>query len=120
MLGISVSKFHELVLVDKDLHRLHARLEQTFSESHQNSTRQKTLLLGRTNIFNDVFGRLIGTEPLFRGVRVAVKDPFLIICDNSPDKSTIHGITDKLKTDIHSTLSLLRCQFMMNRSTASL
>ena len=31
-----------------------------------------------TDFFNDDFGRLTGTEPLFRGVRVAVVDPFFI------------------------------------------
>ena len=50
--------------------------------------------------FNDGFGGLTGTESLFRGVRVAVMDPFFITCDNE--------MTDKLKTDIHSTISLLR------------
>ena len=73
----------------------------------------------RPTIFKDDFGRLTGTLPLFRDVRVALIDPFVVTCDNSPDKSIIHGITDKLTTDIHSTLCLLRCQFMMYRSTAS-
>ena len=67
---------------------------------------------------NDDFGTLKGTEPLFSCVRVAVI-LFFITCDNSPDKSIIHGITDKLTTDIHSTLSLLRCRFMGYRSRAS-
>ena len=69
--------------------------------------------------FIDDFGRLMGNEPLFRGVRFATIDPFFIRCDNSPDKSIIHGITDNLSTDIHSMFNLLRCQFMRYRSTAS-
>ena len=51
-LGISISKFHELVPVveNKHPHRLHARLEQTPSESHlQNSTKHTTILWGQTN-----------------------------------------------------------------------
>ena len=118
MLGISVSKFHELVPVveNKDSHPLHTRLKQTPSESHlQNATRHTTLLLGRT-IYNDDFGWLTETEPLFRGVRVAAIDPFFITCDNFLDKSIIHGITDKLTTDIHSTLNLLWYQFMRYKS----
>ena len=101
MLGISVSKFHELVplVENKDSCQLHARLEQTSSKSHlQNSTRH-TLLWGRTDFFNDDFGRLTETGTLFRGVRIAVIDPFIIACDNSPDKSIIHGITERLTTD---------------------
>ena len=99
---ISVSKFHELVPVveNKDPNRLHAHLEQTPSESHlQNSTRHTTLLWDRTNFFFNDDGRLMGTEPLFQGVRVAVIDPFFITCDSSPDKSIIHVITDKLTSD---------------------
>ena len=61
----------------------------------------------------------MGTEPLFWGIRVAVIDPFFITCDNFPDKSINYGITDKLTTDIHSTLNQLRCQFMRCRSTTS-
>ena len=94
MLGVSVSKFHELVPVveNGDQHRIHTRLEQTLSDSHlQNSTRHTTLFWGRTICFNDDFGSLTGTEPLFRGVRVAVIDPFNITCDNSPDKYIIYG-----------------------------
>ena len=34
---------------------------------------------------NDDFGRLTETELLFLDIRVAVIDPFFIICDNSPD-----------------------------------
>ena len=122
MLGIFVSKFHEFVSVveNNDPLRLHAPLEQSLSESHlQNSTRHTKLLWDRTDYFNDDFGRLTWNEPLFRGVSIAVIDPFFITCDNSPDKSIIHGITDNLKIDIHSTLSQLRCQFMRYRSTAS-
>ena len=52
---------------NEDPHRLHARLEQTSSESHlQNTTIQKTLLLRPIRFFNDDFGRLTGTEPLIR------------------------------------------------------
>ena len=51
-----------------------------------------------TQYYFDDFGRLTGNEPMFRGVRVAVVDPFFITCDNSPDTSIIHGITDKLTT----------------------
>ena len=79
MLDISVSKFHELVPVVKnnDPHRLHTRLEQTPSESHiQNSTTHTELLWDRNDFFNDDFGTLTGTEPLFRGVRFAVTGPF--------------------------------------------
>ena len=65
-----------------------------------NSTRLTTLPLGRTDFFNDNFGTLTGTEPLFRGVRVAVIDPFFITCDNSRDKYFIQGITDNLTADI--------------------
>ena len=50
--------------------------------------------------------------------RVPVTDPFFITCDNSPYTSIIYEITDKLTTDIHSTSSLLGCQFMRYRSTA--
>ena len=111
MLGISVTKFQELVPVV--VNRLHTYLEQTPSESHlQNSTRHTTLRWSRTYFCNDDFGRLTGTEPLFRVVRVAVIDQFFITCDNSPDKCIIYEFTDKLTTDIHSTLSLLRCQFV--------
>ena len=47
MLGIIVSNYHGLVLVENDLHRLHVRLKQTPSESHlQNSTRHTSLLWG--------------------------------------------------------------------------
>ena len=74
---------------------------------------------GAEAIFNDGFGSLTGTEPLFRCVRFAIIYPFLVTCDNSLYKSIIHVITDKLTTDIHSTLSLLRCEFMKYRSTAS-
>ena len=122
MLDISVSKFHELVPVVeyKDPHHLHAHLEQTVSESHlQNSTRHTTFLWYQISFFNDDFGRLTGTEPLFRGIRVEVIDPFYITCDNSPDTSVIHGITYKLVANIHSMLTMLRCQFMRYRSTAS-
>ena len=60
----------------KDLHRLQACLEQTPSESHlQNSTRHTTLLWGQTD-FLTMIDMLMGTEPLFCGVRVAVIDPF--------------------------------------------
>ena len=78
--GISVSKFHELVPVveNKDPHRLHACLEQTPSESHLRNSIRHTLLWGRTDFFNDDFGRLAGTEPLFWGVRVGVIDPIFI------------------------------------------
>ena len=82
MLGISVSKFHELVPVveNKDPYRLHACLEQTPSEPDpQNSTRC-TLLWGRADFFNDDLGRLTGTEALVA---------FFITRDNSPD----NGIT---------------------------
>ena len=90
------------VVENKNPHRLHVRLEQTPSESHlQTSTRHTTLLWGRTEFFNDDFGRLTGTEPLFRGVRISVKDPFFITCGNSPDKSIIHGISDRMTTDVH-------------------
>ena len=71
----------------------------------------------KLNFFNNGFGRLAGTEPLFRGFRFGVINPFLITCDNSPDKYIIYEITNKL-TDIHSMLSLLSCQFMRYRSTA--
>ena len=119
-MGVSISKFHELVTVYKYPHRLRARLKQTLSELHfQNSTRYTTLLWGRTYFFNDVFGKLTGIESLFRGVGVAVIGPFIITCDNSPDKSISNGIADKLMTDIRSTFSLLRCQFMWYSSTAS-
>ena len=70
-------------------------------------------------LFNDDFRKLTGTKPLFRDVRVAVIYSFLIICDNFPGKSVIHGITDKVTTDIHSNVRLLRCQFVRYRSTAS-
>ena len=78
-----------------------------------------TQFCGQTNLFYGDFGRLTGTEPMFWSVRVAVIDPLYIACDNSPDKSIIHGITDKLTTDIYSLLNLLRCQFKRYRSTAS-
>ena len=122
MLGISIPKLYKLVPVveNKDPHRLHAPLERTFSESHlQNSTRHTTSLSGRTDIFYVDFGRLTWTEPLFRDVRVQVIDTFFSTCDNSPDKSIIHVITGNLTTDIHSTLVLLRCQFMRYRSVVS-
>ena len=57
---------------------------------------------GAEPIFNVDFGRLTGSEPTFRGVRVVVIDQFSITWDCSPDKSIIHGITDKPTTDIHS------------------
>ena len=57
---------------------------------------------------------MCGTKSLCQGIRVAVIDSFFVTCDNSSDKSIIHGITD-----IRSTLNLLRCQFMRYRSTAS-
>ena len=101
MLGITVSKFHELVPVveNKDPHRLHARLEQTPSESRfQNSTRHTKLLWTNQIFLNDDLGKFMGTEPLFWGVRVALIDPLFITRDNSPDKFINHGITDKLTT----------------------
>ena len=122
MLGISVSNFHELVPVveNKDPHTLHARLEQTPSESHlQISTKHTILLWARTDVFNDDFGRLMGSNHSFEASELAVINTFFITCDNSPDKSNIHDITNKLTTYSHSTLSLLRCQFMRYRSTAS-
>ena len=85
-----------------------------FSKFHQTN-----ITLWPNRLFNDDFGRLLGTEPLFRGIRVAVIYPFFIICFNSPDKSIIHGITDKLTTAIYSTLNLLRYQLMRYRSTAT-
>ena len=69
------------------------------------------ITLGPNQFFNYDFGRLTGTEPLFRGFRIAVIDSCFITCDNSPDKSIIHGITGKLTTDIHSMFNMLRCQF---------
>ena len=51
ILGVSVSKLHELIPVNesKELHRLHTRLEQSLSESHlKNYTRHNiTLELNR-------------------------------------------------------------------------
>ena len=117
-----VSKYHELIRVveNKDTHRLLARKEYTPRESHiQNPTRHTTLLWDRTHFFKDNCGRLAATEALFWGVRVAEMDVCFNTCDNSPDKSIMLGITDKLMTDIHSTLSLLSCQFMRYRSTDS-
>ena len=79
MLGIFVSKFHEFIPVveNKDPHRLHVRLEQTPSESHlQNSTRHTKLFWDWTIFLNNDFGRLTRTEPLFRGIRVAVLTHF--------------------------------------------
>ena len=75
--------------------------------------------LGPNWFFNYAFGRLTRTEPLFRDVRVAVIYIFFITCDNSSDIFITHGIINTLTTDIHFTLSLLRCQFMRYRSTAS-
>ena len=102
-------------------HRLHAHLEQTPSD-HTTKIPLDTQHYFRAKpiFFNDDFGRLTGTEPLFQGVWIVIIDPFFIICDNSLDKSIIHRITDKLMADIHSTLSLLRCQFMRYSSTTSL
>ena len=123
MPSISVSKCREHVAVVENInpHWRYALLEQTPSELHlQNSTRHTTLLWVRTDVFNDDFGRLAGTESLFRGVVVVVMDPFFITCESSTDKSITLGITDKLTTYTHSTLSLLSlCQFMRYRSTAS-
>ena len=121
MLGTSVSKLHEFVPVveNKDPHWLHARLEQTPSETPSIFHQTHNSTLRPNSFFNDDFGRLTGTEPLFWGVSVAVIDPFCITCDYSPDKSLIHGITDNLSTDIHSMFNLLMCQFMRYRSTAS-
>ena len=83
-------------------------MEQTPSETHlQNATRHTILLGAEPIFFNDDFGRLTGSEPLFRGVRVAVIDPFFIICDNSPDESIIHGMTDMLTTNIQSSKSVV-------------
>ena len=87
--------------------------------SHNFKIPPDTELWGQTDFLNDDCGRLTWTEPLLRGVRVAVIDPFFITCDNSLYKSIIHGIADKM-TDIHSTFSLLRCQLMRYRSTASI
>ena len=119
MLGTSVSKFHELVPVVRT-----ALTVRPFGTNSQWITPSKfhqkhNITLGRTDLFNDDFGRFKGTKPLFRSVRVAVIDPFFITCDSYRDKCVIHGITDKLTTDIHSMLSLLRHQFMKNRSTSS-
>ena len=69
-----------------------------------------SITLGPNRFFlNDDFGKLTGTEQLFRSVRGLVIDPFFITCYNS-DKSIIHWITDKLTGNIHSTLDLLTCQ----------
>ena len=156
MLGILVSKFHQLVPVveNKDPHRLHARLEQTPSGSHlQNSTRHITLLWERNYFYTETLlanhkgisrkeakkgfirGRPDGAqspstkrtnETIFKrwlcqvdGDQATVSRrqncdnrPLFITYDNSPDKSITHGITNKLTTDIHTTLSLLRYQFI--------
>ena len=115
MLDIFLSKFHELIPIveNKDLHQLHAHLEQTPSKSHiQKFHQTHNISLGPNQLFfYDDLGRLTGTELLLRGVTVAVIDPFFIPCDCSPDTIIIHGITSKLMIDIHSTLNLLRCQF---------
>ena len=116
-----ISKFHELIPVveNKDLYRLHVHLEQTPSRSCFKNFTRHNITLGSNKFFNNGFGRLMGIKPLFRGIRVALIDPFFITCDNSPDKCIIPVITNKLMTDIHSILSLLRYQFMRYRSTAS-
>ena len=97
-----ISKFHELVPAaeNKDPHRLHERFEQTSSEQTHNIT------LGPNLFFNDDFGRLAGSEPLFRGVRVAVMDQCFYTCDSFHDKSITLGIVDNLTTDIHSTIEV--------------
>ena len=58
MLGISVSKFHELfpVVENVDPHRLHARLEQIPSETHLQSSTRDILLWGRTDFLCKQFG----------------------------------------------------------------
>ena len=119
MLGSSVSKFHELVPVveNKDPHRLHSHLEQTLSELNlQNSTRDSTLFRSRTDFFNNDFGRLTGTEPLFRAIRVAVIDPFFITCDNSPSSTGLPISWRQIST---LRWACWGCQFMRYRSTAS-
>ena len=71
MLGISVSKFHEFVPVveNKDPHRLNAHLKQTPSESHLQNSTTYTLLWGQPIFFNNDFGKLMRTKPLFQGNR---------------------------------------------------
>ena len=72
MLGISVSKFHEVVLVvgNKDPHD---KLPVNHTFKIPPDTQH---YFGAKLIFNDDFGRYTGNEQLFRGVRVAVTDPF--------------------------------------------
>ena len=103
MLGISVSKFHELV----QLLREKIRIEWTlvWKELPVNHTLKippatQHYFGAEPIFFSDDFSRLSGTEPFFRSVRVGVIDPFFITCDNSPDKSIIHGFTDTLMTEI--------------------
>ena len=118
LLGIPVSKFHELVPVveNKDPHRLHPRLEQTPSESHFKNSTRHTLLWGQTEFFSRCLWQVNGGRvTVSRRQGCSNMYPFFITCDNSPDKSIYHGITDKLITDIHPTLSLLGCQFMRYR-----
>ena len=121
MLGISIRKSHELVPVveNKDPHRLHGIWNKLPVNHTFKFPLDKQHYFGAEPIFNDDLGRLTGTEPLFLGARVAVIDPFFITCNNSPDMFIIHAIIDKLTTDIHSRLSLFRCQFMRYRFTDS-
>ena len=69
-----MNSFHLLRINDPHGLHVHARLEQTPSESHHQNATRHTLLWSRT-------------EPLFRGVRVAVKRSIFITCDNYPHKS---------------------------------
>ena len=74
-------KFHKLIVVEnKDLH---TRFEHIPKETRlHNSIRHTVLLWGRTDLFNEGFGKLMGNEPLFRGISVAVIDPFFTTCGN--------------------------------------
>ena len=71
-----------------------------FHETHN-------IIWGPNKLFqNDDFGRLTGDWATVSRSQVYGNRPiFFITCDNFPDKSIIHGITDKLTTDIHSALS---------------
>ena len=122
MLGISVSKFHELfpVVENEDPHRLHARLGQTPSESHLKNSTRHTLLWGRLIIFSDDW-QVDGDRAIVRDVTVVVIYGIPIFHSHVPilliNLSSM-GLPINWWQISNSTLYLLRCQFMRDRSTA--
>ena len=93
--GYNVSKFHELIPVieNKGPYRLHDRLKKKKKERKKLPVNHTFKIPSdtqyyfgvETDFFNDDFGRLTGTKPVFWGVRIVATDPFFSTCNNSLD-----------------------------------